>query len=104
MKTYRAEQLVPGEPSTARTAIAALTNELWGDRHRTLLNTADERTDAIAADAGSDAADVWLTWKVHVRAEGTWVQVTLDEVETGPHPELDDLLEALTRRITQQLR
>lgn len=97
MWAYHAERLVPGEPSAARAAIATLINKLWGDRHRTLLDTANERTDAIAADAGSDVADVWLTWKVHARADGTWVEVTVDELESGPAPDLATLLEAVTQ-------
>jgi hypothetical protein len=102
MWTYHAERLVPGGPSAVRTAIAALTDELWRDRHRTLVDATDGRTDAIAADAGSDVPDVWLTWKVEARADGTWVQVTLDEVETGPTPDLAELLEALAQRIPAQ--
>jgi hypothetical protein len=80
-------------------AIAALVDELWGDRHRTLVATSDDRTDAIAVDAGSDVADVWLTWRVRSHTDGTWVEVALDELDRGPEPDLATLLQALSRRI-----
>lgn len=99
MWTHHAERLVPAEPSAVRTAIAALVDELWGDRSRTLLAD-DERTDAVAPAPGSDDVDVWVTWRVTDRADGTSVEVTLDELEAGPNPDLHALLQALGRRIS----
>lgn len=99
MWTYQAERLVPDDPSAVHTAIASLVDDLWGDRHRTLLSAADERIDAITRDATSEVVDVWVTWKTHPRVGGTSVQITLDEVETGPAPDLPALLEAMAQRI-----
>jgi putative intracellular protease/amidase len=102
MWTHHVERLVPSEPSAVHTAIETLINELWGGRHRTLLDTADERIDAILAGAGSNVADVWLTWKVGAHTDGTWVEATLDEVEAGPTPDLATLLEVLAQRTRTQ--
>lgn len=99
MWSHHAEELVPADPSAVRMAIATLVDDLWGDRHHTLLATTGDRTDAIAVDAGSNVADVWLTWRVRPRTGGTWVEVTLDELDRGPDPDLATLLQALSRRV-----
>lgn len=99
MWTHHAERFVPGEPSAVRAAIVALAEGLWGDRCRTLRATADEHIHAVASDVGSDAADVWVTWRLAARTHGTTVEVTVDELDAGPDPELQALLGALARRV-----
>lgn len=99
MRTHHAEGLVPGEPSAVRAAIVALAEELWGDRCRTLRATADEHIHAVASDVGADVADVWVTWRLAGRTHGTTVDVTVDELDAGPDPELEALLAALARRV-----
>jgi hypothetical protein len=98
MWTHAAGRLVAAEPSTVRRAIATLADGLWGDRSRLLLDDLHQRIEAIPGDAGTDEADVWLTWRTRPHLDGTWVEVRLDELAHGPdpHAELVALLDALT--------
>jgi hypothetical protein len=106
MWTYVAGRLVTGEPPAVRAAIARLADGLWGDRSRPLLDDADQRIDAIAVDAGTDEADVWLTWWTQARPGGTWVEVRLDELDRGPdpHDELVALLDTLGTTMSEPPR
>ncbi len=56
MWSYHAERLVAGAPPAVRSVIAALVDELWGDRCRLVLDDGHQRIDAIAADAGAVSA------------------------------------------------
>ena len=104
MWSYHAERLVAGAPPAVRSVIAALTDELWGDRCRPVLDDGHQRIDAIAADAGAEEADVWLTWQMNPQPEGTRVELRLDELERGPDPlsEMSELLHALAVRILER--
>jgi hypothetical protein len=106
MWTHVAERLVAGEPSTVRSAIATLADGLWGDRSRLLLDDLHQRIEAIPAGAGTDEADVWLTWRTQPHLGGTWVEVRLDELANGPdpHDELVALLDTLATRIMEPPR
>lgn len=101
MWTYWVERVVPGELVAVRAAIAALVDAAWGDRSRTILDTANERIDAIATDAGSHDPDVWLTWRTDGHPSGTRVELRLNELARGPdpHADLGTLLEVLSQRL-----
>jgi hypothetical protein len=103
MWTHAAERLVAAEPSTVRSAIATLADGLWGERSHLLLDDLHQRIEAIPADAGTDEADVWLTWRTRPHLDGTWVEVRLDELDRGPDPgdELLALLDALATRVVE---
>lgn len=101
MWSYHAERRVAGGPSAVRNVIAALVDELWGDRCRLVLDDEHQRIDAIAVDAGAEEVDVWLTWQMGPHPEGTCVQLRLDELERAPdpHSEMSELLDMLAARI-----
>lgn len=103
MWTYHAERLVAGAPPAVRSVIAALVDELWGDRCCLVLDDAHQRIDAIAADAGAEEADVWQTWQMNPQPEGTRVELRLDELERGPDPrsEMGELLDTLAVRVLE---
>ena len=104
MWSYHAERPVAGEPSTVRSVIAALVDELWGDRCRLVLDDGHQRIDAVAVDAGAEEVDVWLTWQVSPHPGGTWVELRLDELERGPdpHSEMGELLDTFAVRVLER--
>jgi hypothetical protein len=104
MESHRAARLVPGGVPAVRQALAVLAAQLWGDRSRTLVDEAGQRIDAIAADAGGDEPDVWVTWTFTDRPEGTWVEVRVDELAAGPPPLVEGLLDALASRVANAAR
>ena len=94
MHSYAAVRLVPADPVEVSGAVAALVATHWGAVGRVLVDDGLVRTDAIAASAGEEAADVWLTWQLTPAAGSTLVRLVLDEVEAGPDP-TDDLVALL---------
>lgn len=104
MWSYRAERHLAAAPSAVRGAVAALVDDLWGDRSRPVLDDGQERVDAVAVDAGAEEVDVWLTWQMSPRPDGTWLELRVDELERGPDPssELEQVLDMVAARIARR--
>jgi ketosteroid isomerase-like protein len=99
MYSFEATRLVPADAAEVAAAIRWLVAATWPDRARVLEDDGLRRIDAINQEASSEP-DVWITWQLEPQPEGTAVRVLLDELEPGPTPELDELLDRLAEQLT----
>lgn len=93
--SYRANRVLPGSPESVWTAIGACLGAGSAWRFRLVTDEPLRRTIAVTGGEPTDAADIWLSWKLEPSGDGTNVHVVLDETERGPDPDLEELLDLL---------
>ena len=101
MYSYQAERVVPAGTDAVTGAVAELVDRLWGPAARLVADDGLRRVDAVAASAGEEEADVWLSWHITPVGGETRVRLVLDELDPGPEPieELATVLDMLLEQV-----
>jgi len=96
MFRYEAARLMSVPLTEVRAAVGTLVVTTWGGRARLVTDDGRLRIDAIVAGPEPDDTDAWLTWQLDPHGDETQVRIVLDEVEPGPDPDLEQLLDLLS--------
>lgn len=100
MWTFETERTFEASTAQVEAAIAAVIEQLWGDRAR--LVAATRRADRIdAIDTGTSDPAAWLTWQLESDGSQTRLRIVIDELDEGPNPtaELRAVLGLIERHV-----